>query len=245
MVAGVHRIDGDEGDVAQVLAAGERRLGRRCSFGLGRLGKADRDAVGVNGQHGGRARIVLAAQNFEELGLFGSVTAALLLRGGRYQNEVAIPQLGGRRRQKPGNTRFAVHRLDAHLPAMTADNAKGLGRPAADALDQLGFETAVLAPLEADQQAVAQARRAGLGLIASGRQANRGKIISALGQPHIEIAVDVAVDHVGHAHRRQGAGLGKPAPAAFAQRAFVLEGLQHVAQGPAVLALEAEGLGDV
>ena len=45
VVARVHRIDGDEGDVAQVLAAGQRRRLGRLGFLFGGFGEAGRDAV--------------------------------------------------------------------------------------------------------------------------------------------------------------------------------------------------------
>src|SRR5204863_8272139 len=49
VVAGVHRVDGDQGDVAQVLAArGRRRLGR-LGFRVRACGEAHGDAVGVDG----------------------------------------------------------------------------------------------------------------------------------------------------------------------------------------------------
>ena len=67
VVAGVRRVDGDEGDVAQVLAARKAGLARRVGFRLRRLGKARRDAVGVDGDQGGGAGIILAPHPLQDL----------------------------------------------------------------------------------------------------------------------------------------------------------------------------------
>ena len=95
VVARVGGVDGDEGDVAQVLAAGQgRRLGRR-GFGLGGGGEAGGDAVGMDGDQRGGARLVLAADDLQELAALGTIAG--LGGGGLGQHQIAVAQFLGLR----------------------------------------------------------------------------------------------------------------------------------------------------
>jgi hypothetical protein len=75
-----------------------------------------------------------------------------------------------------------------------------------------------------------------------GQHDQRGVV--ALGQLDEEVAVGVALGDVDDADLGEGADLGEAAAAAFGERAVLLQGLQHVAQRPALLALQPEGLGE-
>jgi hypothetical protein len=130
----------------------------------------------------------------------------------------------------------------ADLAADLADYAQDAVRALAQALDQPRLGLAVLQLDEADQQPVAQPRRGALHL-AAGRQRHQGRILAAR-ELDQQVAVRVALDDVGHTHLGQGAGLGEAAPPALAQRALRFEVGQHLAQRPAVRALQPEGVGD-
>jgi hypothetical protein len=98
---------------------------------------------------------------------------------------------------------------------------------------------------ELDQQPVADTGGGAAVGLAVGHQHRPRRILAALGQLDVELAVGVAIDHVGHAHRRQVAGLDEAAAAAPAELTLVLKFLEHLAQHAALDALQAEGAGDV
>jgi hypothetical protein len=242
VVARINRVDGDEGDVAQVLAALQRRRLGRLSFGLGVRRKAHRDAVGMDGDQRGRARLVFAADHFQQLAALGPVAG---LGGSDLgQHQVAVAQLLRRGiGEDEGVLRAAVDRLDADLAARLADHAQHPLGAGAQLLDDPGLGRAVLELGEADQQAVTHAgRRADIALAGRGQRDQRGVV--ALDQLHEEFAVRVAFDDVDDADFGQGAGFGEAAAAAPAECPVGFERLQHLAEGPALLALQGEGLGD-
>ncbi len=239
MVAGVRRIDGQQGHIAQVCAP--TQLGR-----LGRLGfrfcgfaKAHGDAVGMDGDQRGGARLVLAADHLQHPAALGAI--ALGRRADLGQHQVAVAHLVALGMgQDQAFLGLAVHRLDPHLAAALADHPQHLVRALAQALDHPRQDLAGLQFLKANQHPVAQARRRpGLG-VAVGRQARQGRILAALDQPHEQIAVGVLLDHIGHAHGGQGAGLGEALAPAFAQRTVFLHRFENMAQGATLVAFQAE-----
>ena len=240
VVARIGGVDGDEGHVAQVLAALQRRQFLILGLALHGLGEAGRDAVGVDGDQGGGAGIVFLADMFQDLAALGAIALVALFDGGQNQIAVAqVPGLGlGHQQHVLG---AAVDRLDAGLARRLADDAKDAVGPHVQLLDQPGFP-AVGAALELDQQAVAQAR-GGLGLV--GDQQGVGRVGAGLDQTDVQFAVRIALDHIGDADGGQGAGLGKALAAALAQPAFFFEFADHFAQGPAVAALQPEMACDI
>ncbi|MNI36929.1 hypothetical protein D3C73_909970 [compost metagenome] len=100
MIARVGGVDGDEGDVAQVLASLQRRHVLVLGLALDGLGEAGRHAVGVDGDDGGGARIILAADALQDLAALGAVAVLALFDGRQHQVAVAqIRRLGGRDQQ--------------------------------------------------------------------------------------------------------------------------------------------------
>jgi hypothetical protein len=73
-------------------------------------------------------------------------------------------------------------------------------------------------PVEAHQQPVAQARRAGGLFVAVGRQARKRRGLVGLGRAHEKVAVGVALDHVGDTDGREASRGAGPA---LARRALL------------------------
>jgi hypothetical protein len=96
VVAGVGRVDGDERDIAQVVAALQRRQVLVLGLLLDRVGEAGRDAVGVDGDQGGGAGVVLLADLLQDLAAFGPVALFGLLDRG--QDQIAVAQVLGQQR---------------------------------------------------------------------------------------------------------------------------------------------------
>jgi hypothetical protein len=121
----------------------------------------------VDGDHRGGARFVLAPDHLQQPALLGAVAFA----GGAHlgQDQIAVAQAGGVR---PGQhqpvTALAIDRLDPGLAAALAHDAEQAMRALPKALDQPGLGLAAFQALEAHQQPVAHARRAGGGLAAIG-----------------------------------------------------------------------------
>ena len=233
VVAGVGGSMVTSGSVAQVGAAGEgRRLGRfRLGFGVGR--KAGRDAVGVDGDQRGGARLVLAADHLQHLAALGAI-AALGVAADLGQHQVAVRQVRAPRprgsagcpssARSTGSTRTSRARLAHH-----AEDAVGA---LAEPLDQPRLDLA--GPSSVSKRTSSRSPRPGAPAAASLRSGARrtsGAPSSALVGPHEEVAVGVALDHVGDAHRRQAAGaaaLGPAiAPIADARLSFRLRAPSH------------------
>ncbi|MNR08613.1 hypothetical protein D3C85_1247790 [compost metagenome] len=162
----------------------------------------------------------------------------------RGQHQVAVAQvarLGRGDQQHVLGT--LVDRLDAGFARRLADHAQDAVGSGVQPLDQPGLP-ALGAARELDQQTVADAGRRALALAVRQQQGAR-RVLAALDQFDVELAVRVAIHHVGHADGGQGAGFGKALAAALAQGAFGLQRLQHFAQLAAFDALQSEGAGDV
>ncbi len=125
VVAGVDRVDGDERQVAQVVAALQRRRLGGLGLGLGVLGEAGRDAVGVDGDQRGGARIVLAADHLQQLAALGAVAGGVAVRPGpapgRRRCRSSAASLG----QQQAVLGLAVDRLDPHLAARACGSRPG------------------------------------------------------------------------------------------------------------------------
>ena len=93
VVAGVHRVDGHERQVAQVLAARKGRFDGGLGLGFGGFGEARRDTVAVDGDQRGRARVVLGPDHLQHLAGLGTIAAAV--RADLGQDEVAFLELVG------------------------------------------------------------------------------------------------------------------------------------------------------
>ena len=89
MVARIGGVDGDEGHVAQVLAALQGRQFLILGLALDGLGEAGRDAVGVDGDQGGGAGIVFLADMFQDLAALGAIALVALFDGGQHQIAVS------------------------------------------------------------------------------------------------------------------------------------------------------------
>ena len=89
MVARIGGVDGDEGNLAQVLTPLQRRQFLILGLTLHRLGEAGRDAVGMNGDQGGGAGIVLLADMLQNLAALGTIAVVALFDGGQHQIAVA------------------------------------------------------------------------------------------------------------------------------------------------------------
>ncbi|TPW01403.1 MAG: hypothetical protein FD125_2602 [bacterium] len=243
MVAGVGGVDGDQRQVAQVLAALQRRQFLILGLLLDGLGEAHRDIVGGDGDQGGRAGVALVADLLQNLAAFGAVALVALLNGGQHQIAVA-QSLGLGVGDQQDVLGLAVDGLDPDLLIGLADDAQHLVGAGVQLLDQPGFP-AVLAAGEFDEDAVAHAG-GGSGLAAIvGNQQGAGGVGRGLDQTDIQLAVKVALDHIGHADGGQGTDFGEALAAALAQLAGLFEGADHFAQGAALAALEAEMAGDI
>ncbi|MNQ98048.1 hypothetical protein D3C85_1137220 [compost metagenome] len=242
MVARIGRVDGDEGNLAQVLAALQRRQGLVLGLALHLFREAGRQAVGVDGDDGGGAGIILATDGLQDLAAFRSVAMVALFDRG--QNQIAVAQFA---RHGVGDQQHIlgalIDRLDAGLARRFADHAQDAVGPGVQPLDQAGLP-ALGAARELDQQTVAHARRGRLALAVRQQQGAR-RVVAALDQFDVELAVGVAIHDIGHAHGGQGAGFGKALAAALAEDAFGLQRLQHFAQLAAFDSLQSEDSGDV
>ena len=89
MVAGVGGVDGDQRQVAQVLAALQRRQFLIPGLLLDGLGEAHRHIVGGDGDQGGGAGVALMPDLLKNLAAFGTVPLVALLDGGQHQIPVA------------------------------------------------------------------------------------------------------------------------------------------------------------
>ena len=159
MVAGIGRVDGDEGDLAQVLATLEGRQGLIEGLLFNGVGEAGRHAVGVDGDQGGGPGVVFAPDGFQNLAAFGPVALLALLDRG--QNEVSVAQIGGLQRWDDQHVlRAPVDRLDPGFLVGFADHAEDSIGAGVQRLDQPRFP-AVLTLDEFDQQSVAHARGGG------------------------------------------------------------------------------------
>ncbi len=166
---------------------------------------------------------------------------ALLDRG---QHQIAVAQvrrLGGRHKQNILGA--LVDRLDPRLAPALADDAQNPVSAGVQPFDQTRLP-AVDALAELDQQAVAHAGRRAAPF-AVGHQDRARRVLAALDQLNVKLAVGVAIHHVGDADRGQGADLGKALAAAFAEPALGLQLLQHFAHLAPLGAFQAEGARDV
>jgi len=93
VVARIGGVDGDEGDLAQVLAPLQSRQGLILGLAFDRFGEARRDAVGVDGDQGGGAGIILLADVLKDLAALGTIALVAFFNGG--QNQVAVAQVAG------------------------------------------------------------------------------------------------------------------------------------------------------
>ena len=243
VIAGVGGVNGDQRQVAQVLAALQRRKLLILGLLLDSLGEAHRDVVGGDGDQGGGAGVALMADLLEDLAALGPIALVALFDRG--QHEVAVAQaLGLGVRDDQNVFRLAVGGLDPDLLIGSADHAQHLVGAGVELLDQPGFP-AVLSAGEFDQDAVAHARGGtGLAAVVGDQQGARG-VGRSLDQTDIEFAVEVALDHIGDADRGHGADLGEALAAALAQLAGLFEFADHFAQGAALAALQAEMARDI
>ena len=199
--------------------------------------------MGGDGDQGGGAGIVLAADGLKDLAAFGSVALLALLDGGQHQIAVAeVGALGVGDQQDV--LRAAVDGFDPDLLVGFADDAEDAVRIGVEHLDDPGFPT-VLAAREFGQDAGPEAG-GGAGLAGVvGNEDGAGRIGRRLDEADVELAVDVPFDHIGDADGGQGAGFGKALAAALAEFTRGLKLADHFAQGAAVPAFQAEMAGDI
>ncbi len=244
VVPRIRGIDGHQRQVAQVHAAGEGG-GRGClRLGLRGGGEAGGDAMGVDGDQRGGARVVLVAYHLDHaagLGAVGALPAALHL--GQHQVSIVQPR-SVRAEQRQALLGSSVHGLDPDVSPALAHHAQHLMGALPKPLDQARLGLTRLQPHEPDQHPVAHAGRACRRSLFRGRQPHQRRVIPRLGQADIEVAVRIALDHVRDPDRRQGAGFGDPAPPALPQGSVRPHAPQHLAQRTPVAALQAEMAGD-
>ncbi len=179
VVARIGGVDGDEGDVAQVFAPLQRRDGLILGLALDGLGETGRHPVGVDGDDGSGARVVLAPDVLENLAALGAIAMLALLDGGQHQVAVAqVRRLGGGDQQHVLGA--FVDRLDPRLAPALADDAQHAVGSGVQPLDQARLP-AFDAPAELDQQAVAHAGRRAATL-AVGHQERARRVLAALDQ---------------------------------------------------------------
>jgi hypothetical protein len=223
------------------------RVGAWAAGGLslGGLGKAGRQAVRMHRDQRGGARLVLSAHDLQHPAGLGPIAAWPAGKFG--QNQVAVLEIAlarlvfGDGQDVLG---LAVHRLDADFAAGLADDAENAVGALSQFLDQSSLGL-VADALEADQQAITEAGRAGGFFVAVRGQARQRRVGAGLDQADIEVAVGITLDDVGHAGGRQGAGLGEALAAPLADAALAFEVADHVAQRPAFGPFQAKGAGNV
>ena len=255
VVLGVGRVDGDERQVAPVLASRERR--GRDRRGLGQRVGAERvgDAVGQNRQHADRTLARLRPDPLRDphgLRTIGPRPAERLDR-----HEVAVARLAARLLgdDEVGRGVLLVDGRDAPAPVGgTAEHAKHARARLVEELDHARRDaSAVVRPLarhpDPREHAVADAG-GGPGLAPDARDAQdqrrRGPLsgLVPIRWCAEEVPVAVAARHVGHDHRGQDAR-EVPRLAPPLEHALVLEVAQQALQRHAVVARDAERAGDL
>ncbi len=196
--------------------------------------------MGVDGDQGGRPRIVLAPDHLEHPARLGAI-AVVRRRLHLGQHKVALGHLlGVGRRQHQAFLGAPVDGLDPRFAPALAHDAKDPVGALAQLLDHPGLELAGLQLLEAHQQAVAEPGSAPTGLLTGRGQPHRWRVLAGQLQLHEEVAVGIALDHIGDADRRQPPGLGEALAAPAAEDALGLQLLQHQPYRPPVGSLEPE-----
>ena len=135
------------------------------------------------------------------LAAFGTIGARALADDLR-RRKVAVPQAGGvRPDEHDGVAGAAVDRLEPHLTARLAHHAQHAMGALPQAFDQPRFGLAGGVDLEAHQQLIAHARRAGRRFIAARRQPRQRPV--RVREADEQITVRIPLHHVRHAHGRE------------------------------------------
>jgi hypothetical protein len=251
----IRRIDGDERQLAPILAPGERR--RSGGLGLAdRLGAEDMgNAVSVNGDQADRLFARHAAQPLAHARLRQAVAAGAQ-RFHRHEIAVARLACGARRHlQFAAIGLFFVHRQHAAAAiGIGAEDAERLRAGARQQLDDAAgigrrARVGVTVQFDAHEGAVADAGRRSAGaLLARDEEGDAGRrpvLFIPFGGRGDEIAIGIAASHVGEHDGRQHAGAMQRLAASL-DRAFALQLLQHLLeQHPLGLALDVEGPRDL
>ena len=207
VVAGVGRVDGDQRQLAQVGAAGEGRgLG---GFGFG-LGRRRRSRSGCRGRgwrsarrRAGRPRGRPPPAPCRASGHSGARRCRRPGRApgrrpsGRAPSTSGISRLSLERRST-GSTRTSRRALRT-TPRMrwALWPSRLISRASTSPLSSVSKRTSSRSPSPGAPAAL---------LAAVGREPGQRRALVGLGRPHEEIAVGVALDHVGDADRREAAG---------------------------------------
>ena len=214
VVLGVGRVDGDERDVAPVLATGKRR--RRRGLGLlQRRGREDvRDAVGMDRDQADCALALERAEPLHHARARQSEAAARTRRLDRNQVAVLRIRAGARRNRKLAAELFFVDRREPSAAA--GQRAKDAQHARLGAIDDLD-DTAAVADrvilgaglLDAQQRAVTDA--GDFARLGSARGLNADfrrravRLLVPFGRDRDELAIAVARADVGHHDVRQRA----------------------------------------
>ena len=219
VILGVGRIDGDEGHVAPVLAAGQRRRARRLGFVEHRARKRMRNVVGMDGDQADGALALERAEPLDD-GAGGQAEAAVPRDFDR--DEIAVDRA---RRGVGRNAQFAAELLlvDRHQPPAAAGKAaKNAERAMLGAIDQLD-DAAAWSPRRLRARCGSARGRRRRRLRPAGARARRDdaddgrramRLLVPFGRPRQKFAVAVAAGDVGEHDRRQGAGMMQPLAAA-------------------------------
>ena len=249
MVAGVGRVDGDQRQIAQILAP-SAKLGLFGGFGLRQhgVGEGVGDAVGMDGD---QARHLLGFGIAEPLGdargLHAGAAAARELEADQL---AALGVVGAATRYRPLFQLLAVDGIDD--PGATRQRAKDAEHPIGGARELLdgarliGIVGVGALRRDAREHAVADAGgRTRIALALGHEDAGRGPLLRVPGGgARHELAIPVAGHDLDHRHRRQHSGLHQLAARARDQP-VVGHAAQQLLERDAVGALNAEGTRDL
>ena len=243
VVLGVGRIDGDERQVAPVLAAFQRRRPRGFRFGDERAAEGVRNAVGVDRDQADRP---FALERAEPLHDRAGRQAEPAVARHLDRDEIAVLGAAGAV-ARDGQFAAELFLVDRHQPSaavgQAAKNAEHAMLGAVDELDDASAGFFFVGFLDAQQRAVADAGdfarpRAARGGDADDRR-RAVRFLVPFGRPREQFAVAVAAGDVGEHDRRQAAGAMQPLSAPLDMSAFG-EFAQHALERGAVGILGAE-----
>ena len=247
VVLGVDRIDGDERDLAPVLAAFKTGGLRRMGLGLGRDRKHMRDVVGVDRDQADRTLALDRAEPLLDAGDRQADPAVLLHA---HRDQVAVLRvLGGVARDRHLLAELLL--VDRDEPAAAArqraENAERADPGLVDDLDDAsgGAALVIASVLDAKQRPVADAGHfAGPGLSRHrDPDGRRRTVLGPFDRNGDQLAVGVAAGDVGERDRRQRAG-GDELLALAVDAAFVGQFAEQALELDPAVVLQIEGAGD-
>ena len=247
-VAGVHRVESDEGQMPQILAAFQVGLFRRVSLAQHRFREGIGNAVGMNGDEARRPLILRIAEPVSDAGI-GAAEAG---RSAELEADklAVLGVIGGVSRDAPLFQLLAVDGIDDTVAAWEgAEDAELAPRGAGKPLDRPRLVRSIgvgAKRRDARQNAIADAGGRPLVLLTlDNKDARRwAMLLEPVGGPGDELAVGIALDDLEHGHGRQHARALELAAGAGDQ-SVVGHVAQQLFQSDAVAAFDAEGARDL